>query len=123
MNSNRLADAKVAAPTSPAVSPAAVVAVVQHAPAPAAPEARAGLVSLRNNLASEQDYAAMVAALRQQEQRAFASNQAQPARTTSLFEDGVFDSQPGFATSSQRTFRSKQAPAQQAEFTAFQFQR
>ena len=75
-----------------------------------------------NNLAVEQNYAAMLAALRQEEQKAFANGQIQTTRLPSLFEDGVFETQQGFPVTNQRVFRSKQ-PAQQAEFTAFQFQR
>ncbi len=72
------------------------------------------------SLVADQDYAAMLAAMRKEDQRAFASGQIQPSRTTSLFEDGVFDSQPA---GSLRIFRSKPAASQQAEFAAFQFQR
>ena len=121
MNAGRTAEVPVAV-TAPKVAPVAVVAV-QPAPARPAAEPSTGLVSLRNNLATAQDYAAMVAALRQEEQRAYANSQAQPVRVQSLFEDGVFDPQNVTVVTGQRTFRGKQAPVQQAEFTAFQFQR
>jgi hypothetical protein len=124
MNFNRPPDETKLAVTPPKTVPPAALVAVQPVPVVrAAVEARAGLVSLRNNPANEQDYAGMVAAVRLEEQRAFASNQTQSGRPPSLFEDGVFDTQPGVSASSQRTFRGKQAPAQQAEFTAFQFQR
>ena len=74
-----------------------------------------GPVSLRN--VTESDYAALLTAMRQEEQR------NQSGRMPSLFEDGVFESQQVLPPANQRTFRSRQTPAQQAEFTAFQFQR
>ena len=73
-----------------------------------------------NKLVVEQDYAAMLAAMRKEEQRAFASGLIQPSRSTSLFQDGVFDSQPA---NSARAFQVKQSPTQQPESAAFQFQR
>ena len=39
------------------------------------------------------------------------------------FDDDVFDASQFAPASKQRVFRSKPGPAQQAEFTAFQFQR
>ena len=116
------------AATTPKVShPTTVVASLPPAPVAkpqASPAARTMLTSLpANNLAAEQNYSALLAALRQEEQRAFANGQIQANRLPSLFEDGVFETQQGFPATSQRVFRSKQAPAQQAEFTAFQFQR
>jgi hypothetical protein len=100
-----------------AISPAPVT-VERVATAPAAT-----LVSLKDNLAAEPDYAAMLAALRREEQRAFANGEIQPSRLPSLFDDGVFDARQFAPANNQRTFRGKQTPAQQAEFTAFQFQR
>lgn len=106
---------------------AATAVAVAPTPAPqlrANPENRATLASLQSSkLAAEQDYAAMLVALRQEEQRAFATGQIQSNRLPSLFEDGVFETQQRFPANYQRVFRSKQTPAQQAEFTAFQFQR
>ncbi len=107
--------------------PASIVARpevrVVSSPERALAEPQVGLVSLRNNTTAEPDYATLLAALRQEEQRTFADNQIRSGRLTSLFEDGVFDSQQVMPAKSQRTFRGKQTPAQQAEFTAFQFQR
>jgi len=101
-----------------------VIAAQPAIQAPAARvESKTGLVSLRNVSAAETDYAALVAALHQEEQRAFANGPLQTGRPASLFEDGVFDSPQVAPTANQRTFRSKQTPAQAAEFTAFQFQR
>jgi anti-sigma factor RsiW len=106
------------------------VAAVVAKPAPEAAkpalvtEAPKGLVSLRNNsLTANQDYAAMLLELRREELRTVASGQAQPGRLPSLFEDGVFDSQPALPANNHRIFRPTQSPTQQAEFTAFQFQR
>ena len=86
-------------------------------------EPKAGLVSLRNGAATEQNYAALLTTLRQEDQRAFDNSQIQPGRVPSLFDDGVFESRQVMPVNNQRVFRSKQTPAQQAEFTAFQFQR
>ena len=98
-----------AAPVSVVSSP---VAIVSEQPKP---------MAIRpSNLVAEQDYAAMLAAMRKDDQRAFASGQIQPSRPTSLFEDGVFDSQQ---SGSSRIFHNKQSSSQQAEFAAFQFQR
>jgi anti-sigma factor RsiW len=110
-------------PTAPAVqvatiTPPAPVASESLAPAPAAT-----LVSLKDHLSAEPDYAAMLAALRREEQRAYANGAIQSSRLPSLFDDGVFDAREFAPANNHRTFRGKQAPAQQAEFTAFQFQR
>lgn len=111
------------AATTPAVAVAAVTppvpVAIERTAAPPAPV----LISLKDNLSAEPDYAAMLAALRREEQRAFASGEIQTGRLPSLFDDGVFDARQFAPANSQRTFRGKQAPAQQAEFTAFQFQR
>ncbi len=88
-----------------------------------APTLTASPAMLRNKLASEPDYAAMLAALRQDDQRAFANGQIQSGRPVSLFDDGVFAQPVVLPVNSQRSFRGRQAPDQQAEFTAFQFQR
>ena len=113
-NSVALTQARqIAAATAAQSTVAAAPVATSSAPAKA--------VAIRaNTLVAEQDYAAMLAAMRRDDQRAFASGQIQPSRTTSLFEDGVFDSQPA---GSSRIFRNKQSGSQQAEFAAFQFQR
>ena len=97
----------------PVSSQPAAVAVMDQ-PKPVATTARS------TGLVADQDYAVMLAAVRKEDQRAFASGQIQPSRTVSLFEDGVFDSQP---SGSSRIFRNKPTASQQAEFAAFQFQR
>jgi hypothetical protein len=111
--------------TTPAVQVATVTppapVTVEAQPVVAAPAAT--LVSLKDNLSAEPDYSAMLAALRREEQRAFANGEIQPSRLPSLFDDGVFDARQFAPANNQRTFRGKQAPTQQAEFTAFQFQR
>lgn len=81
------------------------------------------LISLRSNPAVDPDYSAILATLRRDEQRIFTSAEIQSNRLPSLFDDGVFEVRPVLPVNGQRTFRSKQPPAQQAEFTAFQFQR
>lgn len=83
---------------------------------------KAGLVSLRNNVATEQDYVTLLTTLRQEE-RAFHNGQLQSGQLPSLFDDGVFESRQVMPLNNQRVYRSRQSPAQQAEFTAFQFQR
>jgi hypothetical protein len=101
-------------PATPVASAPAVVT----APMPAAATGR-----LENGLATEPDYSALLTALRQEDQRAFAAGQLPPARLPSLFDDGVFETRQVLPANNQRVFRGKQAPAQPAEFTAFQFQR
>jgi hypothetical protein len=125
----RLNSNHAAAPTlvqTAAVQPVTVAVVAAQPPATA--KSRGTVAgspgSLRNSsLPVQQDYAAMLAALRLEEQHAFANGQIISGRGPSLFEDGVFEAQQVMPANSQRVFRSKQAPAQQAEFTAFQFQR
>ncbi len=124
LNSNSQPAAETLAKTEPV--PAVQVAVTAPpAPAvatPAVASATPGPGSLRSNLNVEPDYAAMLAALRHEEQRAFATGEIPPGRLPSLFDDGVFDShQFAPANNNPRTFRGKQLPAQQAEFTAFEF--
>jgi len=102
----------VAQSLMPVSSQPAVAVVEQSKPVAA--------VARSTSVVADQDFAAMLAAMRREDQRAFANGQIQPSRTTSLFEDGVFDSQPA---GSSRIFRNKPAASQQAEFAAFQFQR
>ena len=100
------------------VAPAAVAAIPAQTAAP-----EVGLVSLRNATHTP-DYSAMLAALREQdEERAFASGHLQFNRTQSLFDDAVFNPNRPAPVQDPRVFRSRTAPAQQAEFSAFQFQR
>lgn len=122
VNSSRPAETSLAAVPKPS-HPAVAVAVQPPAPAKAV-ESRPGLVVLRNNpLVAEQDYAAMLALLRQEERKAFADGQNRSGRLPSLFDDGVFESPQPAAATGQWTFRGKQTPAQPAESTSFQFQR
>lgn len=109
--------------TTPAVQVATVTPPAPVTVEPAAAVPVATLASLKDNLSAEPDYVAMLAALRREEQRAFADGEVQSSRLPSLFDDGVFDARQFAPANNQRTFRGKQAPAQQAEFTAFQFQR
>lgn len=109
----------VVADPQPAAQIAAVPPPAVMIPVNASERPKAGLISLRN-VAAEPDYAALLTALRQEEQR---NGEVRSGRQPSLFEDGVFEVPQGFPAGNQRTFRSRQTPAQQAEFTAFQFQR
>jgi hypothetical protein len=124
LNSRKAAEAGLLAKSEPlpavvvaAVPPRAVVAPVVVAEPPA------GLVSLRNQAATEQDYAALLAVLRQEEQRAFGNGPIQPGQLPSLFDDGVFESRQVMPVTNPRVYQSRRSPGQQAEFTAFQFQR
>lgn len=110
-------ETKVAEAAISAVTP--VVAVTTPIPHPAVPS----LISLRNNIDGEPEYQSVLAALRRDEQRAYAGSEIPAGRLPSLFDDGVFEANQFAPMSKQRVFRSKQGPAQQAEFTAFQFQR
>jgi hypothetical protein len=117
---SRPATLAATAPATVASVPVAAVVPAAQAPAGKAAEPRVDLVGLRNAAAAETDYPALLANLRQEEQRNVA---AQAGRLPSLFDDGVFESQQIFPVGSQRTFRSRQTPAQSDKFTAFQFQR
>jgi hypothetical protein len=99
----------------PAVQTAAAETAMAHQPP--------SLISLRREVTPEPGYSALLTALREEEQQAFASPEIQASRLPSLFDDGVFEVKPVLPVNGQRTFHSKQAPAQPAEFTAFQFQR
>jgi hypothetical protein len=119
--SSRSATPAVTAPATVASVPVAAAVPTAQAPTGKAAESRVDLVGLRNAAAAETDYPALLANLRLEEQR----NAATPAgRLPSLFDDGVFESQQVFPVGSQRTFRSRQNPAQPGDpLTAFQFQR
>jgi anti-sigma factor RsiW len=99
-----------ATPTASEVTPVAV------APVPVA-------LKLDGPATVELDYPALVRALRQDDQRAFATGELQSARLPSLFDYGVFATPSVLPANNVRVFRGKQAPTQKAEFTAFQFQR
>lgn len=105
----------------PAVQVAAVAPAAPAVATPVAVAAAPSSPSLRNNLSVEPDYVAMLAALRREEQRSFANGQIQANQLPSLFDDGVFEPSKFSPANNPRTFRGKQAPAQQAEFTAFEF--
>ena len=122
-NSRPAAETLATPPPAPAVqvAVAAPPAPVVAAPVAAATPATPSRISLRNNLNVEPDYAAMLAALRHEEQRSFATGEIPAGRLPSLFDDGVFDSRQFAPANNPRTFRGKQLPAQQAEFTAFEF--
>lgn len=107
--------------SAPALQPvAARVASVQPAAVPqAAPQVK---------LAMDSDYAALLASLRQQEQRNLLLTQQQTAaRLQSLFDDGAFEGRQILpqGQDNRRVFQPKGRLDQrsQAEFTAFQFQR
>jgi hypothetical protein len=99
------------------------VAAVPVQPVAKAPVAVAQPVSLRSNSPSP-DYSAMLAALREQdEERAMASQRGQAMRAQSLFDDNLFEAKRQQAESESRPAQNRANSSQQAEFTAFQFQR
>lgn len=107
---------------SPSSVTTKVAAAQPAAPAPVVAE------TPRVNLTVDSDYAALLAALRQQEQRNLLLTQQQTAaRLQSLFDDGVFDGRQILPQNqdARRVFQPKGRLDQrtQAEFTAFQFQR
>jgi len=120
-NSQPASDGSLAEASKP--RPVAMVASAQPPTQPALMEREpvrlvVGPASIRN--VTEPDYAVLLAAWRQEQQR---NGQIGSGREPSLFDDGVFDPQQALPSSGQRTFNSQQTPAQQAEFTAYQFQR
>jgi len=94
--------------------PSALPTAVTEAVAP-----RKEPVGLRYT-ADDTNYEALIAILRQEQER---NGPMQTGRLPSLFEDGAFETQQFFPTGNQRTFRSRQTPAQDARFVGFQFQR
>lgn len=124
--------------TSPADQPQAVAAAPQPQPVVLAavpvqptaakessPDAAPAGAILRETPVHSPNYSAMLAALREQdEERSFSNERLQIARLQPLFNDSLFEPARAISTQEQRVFRSHQtAPAQQAEFSAFQFQR
>lgn len=119
---NTQTTAEFASATPPSVetgvlAPQTVVAM--HA----APGSSAAPVHAQPVAAAGIDYRAMVAALREEEERLMALPRAgsQPM-TASLFDDGVFDTRSGAIDRTPPQTRPRQ-PRAQLEFTAFQFQR
>lgn len=110
-------------------TPAVVATPVALEPLAASAKAGSvGLASLRDTVEIAPDYAAMLAALREQdEERAFTNERLQIGLGQPLFQDDVFGERRLLSAQEQRVFRSQPsvAPnnAQQAEFSAFQFQR
>lgn len=109
-----------AAMTTPA-APAVAVAPAPAANSPARTDAvaRPGFVSLRD---AEADYATMLAAVRQEEQRLISLGQPGPGPRLSLFDDGVFDDRRLLPVRPPNAFTGR-SQRTQVEFTAFQFQR
>lgn len=108
--------------------PAVVAAAAPVPAATPAPATEPGMVSLRNAVEMTPDYAAMIAVLREQdEERAFSNERLQIGRVQPLFPDDMFAPRRLLSAQEQRTFRSQPAvtpsSSQQAEFSAFQFQR
>ena len=102
------------------LTPAKAVVV---APAAAVSATVAAVPATRRSPAPETDYSALLATMRQEDQRAVASGPIQSGRVPSLFDDGIFDTLQIAPANSQRVFHGKQTPVQQTEFTAWQFQR
>ena len=90
--------------------------------APAAEQRVASAQPSFSKLTHEQpDYAAVLASMRQDEQRAYLLGQT--VRGTSLFDDGVFDGKQVLPLNARRATQTKKSDSRNAEFTAFQFQR
>lgn len=118
--------AQAVAQALPAAAPAPGFAPVATAASPAtfaagpAPVTTDEFVTLRGMLLTQDDYAALAAAVRLQEQRLLQLGQTQDARL-SLFDDGVFEPRPTLrAVNNPAPVRRTRAAT---EFTAFQFQR
>lgn len=127
--------ARVALPSKPAAdspqvaSAAAEQAITKVVPTstPAVEPARPTFVALHNQLGDEH-YAALLAALRLEQQRALtltASRAPEAASLpASLFDDEVFDQRQVLPADARRLLRERQRLNEQnAEFTAFKFQR
>lgn len=108
---------------APAVDPMSIRSTAQ---APAREITPAGILNLSSGIVNETDYAAAMAAYREEERRLAALTQ-QPngvVRPRSLFDDGVFDGRaevlPGQNARNNQRQRTDRVPT---EFTAFQFRR
>ena len=123
LNSGRPDTLATIAATPP---PAVVKVAAAPAPAPVAIEAAPTLGELRKAMITvTPDYMAMLTAMREQdEERAFHNERLQLVRMQPLINDDLFEARRVLTTQEQRVFRSEPATAaQQAEFSAFQFQR
>jgi hypothetical protein len=110
--------ALTAAKTTPA-APAVAAAPTPIAESGARPaEARPALMDFRNSMLAEADYAAVLAAARQHEQRLL--DLTRGGERVSLFDDGVFEERMPLRAAPAAPNRRSRA---QTEFTAFQFQR
>jgi len=114
--------AEFASATPPSVE-TAVPAPQSVAAIHAAPGSTAASMQAQPAKAAGIDYRAMVAALREEEERLMALPRAgsQPM-TASLFDDGVFEPRSGSIDRTPQQTRPRHSRAQ-LEFTAFQFQR
>ncbi len=117
------------APLLAAAPKPAVVVTPSTTPQPAAPVREIAAtdpvnnpISLRNSAANP-DYSALLVALREQDEERALTERWQANRSPSLFDDNLFEAKAGFPANEPRTTRTRNTPSQQAEFTAFQFQR
>jgi len=124
----RTLPASAPAASAPAMALAAAPAVptpaAKAAPAPVESAARPTFVALHNQLDAE-NYAALVAALRLDPQRALSLSGRTHAGSlpASLFDDEVFDNRQVLPAEARRLLNGKRQADQAAEFTAFKFQR
>ncbi len=112
-------------PAGSATAPQAV-AVQKTTPAPVAVvTAPAASIEPAKVPVREADYAALLASMRREDQRAFALNQSASLQTVPLFDDGVFGPNRNVLNGSVRVFSNKTQVDSRppSEFTAFQFQR
>ncbi len=105
-------------PVAP-VLPAAATVAAQPVVKPA--NSGAKVIDFSQAVREQPDYAAMVATLRQEEQRSFALSQA--VRNSTLFDDGAFDSRQVLPLNVRKAPTRRMDGKASAEFTAFQFQR
>ena len=113
---------QVAAAQTPSAAPAEV-AVPPTTPVSANPHTSAFTANQHGSYI-EIDYAAMIAALREEKERLMALPRAgSDSRLVSLFDDGVFDARSNLQGRQQNSLRTRQPQRVQVEFTAFQFQR
>lgn len=123
VNSSQPAQPELAVAAARPAKPDAVVASVSVTPAPLreveAP--KAVFANLAESTAPvEPDYVKMLEMLRKADERA---GFVQPSRVSSLFNDGVFDSQQGMPANGSRIYRDQSAHSPQVLPVVFEFQR
>ncbi len=124
MNFTEAGNATTSVALAAAAPMPAIVAEATKPEAPATfPDSQAGLATLRSSQLDERDYTALLATLRQEEQRLIGLGQPENAAARiSLFSEGVFEQRQAFPTRTPNSLQNRRQRGT-AEFTAFQFQR